>query len=263
MLSDYYKFFIDKDIHLIIIYIILGLIVYQIIKKVIISKTNKLKKKRQQTMQKLIQNIIKYAIIILVTATILNIVGVNVTSIVAGLGIASIVLSLALKDMLEDVFSGVSIVFEDQFDIGDYVEINGFEGTVIDIGLKSTKIKNIENTVKILANRTIIEVINYSKDFPNFIVDVPIPYEITNKKADKVVENIIKRIQKELPNQEEGPKLLGINKFNSSNIDYRLQVSVKINEQFSAKRQVNRIIKEEFDKEKISIPYEIIEVKNG
>ena len=263
MLLGFFKYLIDKDVHLIIIYIFLGWIIYEIIKAIIVNHTKRLKKKRQLTMQKLILNTVKYAIIILVGATILNILGVNVTSIVAGLGVASVILSLALKDVMQDILAGFSIIMEDQFDIGDLVEINGFTGTVIDLGLKSTKIKSYENTVKIISNITITEVINYSKSNPNLIIDIPIPYEIDNKQADKVIAKIIKRIEKELTDLKGEVKLWGLNKFADSHIDYRMLIPVKIDSQFAAKRQINRIIKEEYDKENISVPYNIIEVKNG
>mgnify|MGYP002575872792 FL=1 len=263
MIKDFLKFIIDKDVHLIIIYILLGWIVYQIIKGIIIRNTKRLKKKRQKTMQKLIQNIVKYVVIVLVGATILNILGVNVTSIVAGLGVVSVILSLALKDVMQDILAGLSIIFEDQFDIGDLVEINGFTGTVIDLGLKSTKIKSYENTLKIISNRSIIEVINYSKTNPNVIIDIPIPYEIDNKKTDKVIDKIIKRTEKEVETLKGNIENWGLNEFKDSCISYRIFVPVKQETQFSTKRKINRIIKEEFDKENISVPYNIIEVKNG
>ena len=263
MIKDFLKFIIDKDVHLIIIYILLGWIVYQIIKGIIIRNTKRLKKKRQKTMQKLIQNIVKYVVIVLVGATILNILGVNVTSIVAGLGVVSVILSLALKDVMQDILAGLSIIFEDQFDIGDLVEINGFTGTVIDLGLKSTKIKSYENTLKIISNRSIIEVINYSKTNPNVIIDIPIPYEIDNKKTDKVIDKIIKRTEKEVETLKGNIENWGLNQFKDSCISYRIFVPVKQETQFSTKRKINRIIKEEFDKENISVPYNIIEVKNG
>lgn len=263
MPSDYLKYVIDKNIHLIIIYIVLGFIVYNIIKSVMNKQTNKLKNNHQRTMHKLIQNIIKYIILILVMVSVLNILGVNVTSIIAGVGIASIVVGLALQDVMTDILSGISIVLEDQFDVGDYVEINGFEGTVLELGLKSTKIKNFQNTVKIIANRTITSVTNYSKDNPKIVIDVPIPYDIDNKEADKVLNKVLKRIEKEVPNQKDSAQLLGLQSFNSSNISYRILVSVKVNEQFIAKRQINRIVKEEFDKGSISIPFDIVEVRNG
>lgn len=263
MIIDFLKYIIDKEIHLILIYIIVGYIAYQIIKHIIVKNTQRLKKKRQKTMQKLIQNIVKYIIIILVSATILNILGVNVTSIVAGLGVASVILSLALKDVMQDILGGLSIIFEDQFDIGDLVEINGFTGTVIDLGLKSTKIQSYENTLKILANRNISEVTNYSKTNPNIIIDIPIPYEITQKQTDKIITSIITRIEKDITTLKGKVELWGLNEFKDSSISYRIKIPVKQETQFSTKRQINRIIKEEYDKEKISIPYNIIEVKNG
>ncbi len=260
---DFLKYFIEHNYHLIIIYIILGWIVYQIIKKIITKRTQKLKKKRQITMQKLIQNIAKYTIFILVAAGVLSILGINITSIVAGLGVASVILSLALKDMMQDVLSGMSIIMEDQFDIGDLVEINGFTGTVIDLGLKSTKIKSYENVVKIISNRTITEVINYSKTNPNLVVDIPMAYEVDSKLTDKVIKNIIKRIEKEVTTLVGPIDFWGLNEFADSSIKYRLLVPVKMDEQFSAERQINKIIKEEYDKENISIPFNIVEVRNG
>lgn len=260
---DFLKYFIEHNYHLIIIYIILGWIVYQIIKKIITKRTQKLKKKRQITMQKLIQNIAKYTIFVLVAAGVLSILGINITSIVAGLGVASVILSLALKDMMQDVLSGMSIIMEDQFDIGDLVEINGFTGTVIDLGLKSTKIKSYENVVKIISNRTITEVINYSKTNPNLVVDIPMAYEVDSKLTDKVIKNIIKRIEKEVTTLVGPIDFWGLNEFADSSIKYRLLVPVKMDEQFSAERQINKIIKEEYDKENISIPFNIVEVRNG
>jgi len=263
MFKDYLKYVIDKDIHLIIIYAIIGFIAYNVIKRLIERRTQKAKRNHQKTMYKLIQNVIKYVILLLVLVSILNILGINVTSIVAGVGIASIVVGLALQDVMTDILSGISIVLEDQFDVGDYVAINGFEGTVLELGLKSTKIRNFENTVKIISNRKITEVTNYSKINPKIVVDIPISYDVDNKKADKIIDNIIKRIEKEVDNQKDPVELLGLQKFNESSISYRILVSSKIDEQFKAKRQINRIIKEEFDKGNISVPFNIIEVRNG
>lgn len=263
MKQGFLKYVIDKDIHLIIIYIVMGFIIYHIIKSFMDRQTKKIKNNHQKTMHKLLQNIVKYVIIILVLIAVLNILGINVTSIVAGVGIASIVVGLALQDVMTDILSGISIVLEDQFDVGDYVSINGFEGTVLELGLKSTKIKNYENTVRIISNRKISEVTNYSKDNPKITIDIPISYDVDNKKADKVINNIIKKIEKNVESQKDPVELLGLQKFNDSSISYRILVSVKVNEQFTAKRQINRIIKEEFDKEGISVPFNIIEVRNG
>ena len=263
MLLNFLKYIVDKNIHLIIIYIVLGFILYNIIKSVMNKQTNKIKNNHQKTMHKLLQNIVKYIILILVLLSILNALGVNITSILAGVGIATVVIGLALQDIMTDILSGMSIVLENQFDVGDYIDINGFEGMVIELSLKSTKIQNFENTVKIIANRTITSVTNYSKANPKIILDIPISYDVDNKQADKVINNILKRIEKEVPNQKEKAELLGLQDFNSSSISYRIIVSVKVNEQFAARRQINRIIKEELDKSNMSVPFNIVEVRNG
>ena len=104
-MQDFWKYFIGHDLHLIIIYIVISYICYQIISKIITNQTKRIKKKRQQTMQRLLKNILKYVIIILVAVKTLSILGVDVTSIVAGLGVGAIVLSLALKDMMQDILS--------------------------------------------------------------------------------------------------------------------------------------------------------------
>lgn len=262
MLLKFWQYFLENDYHLIIIYIVLGYIVYEIIKRCLNKYTKSFRKKRQKTIQKLIQNIIKYIIILLVTARILSIIGINISSIVAGLGVASIILSLSLKDVMQDILSGVSIILEDQFDIGDLVEINGFMGTVIDLGLKSTKIKNYENIIKTISNRTITEVSNYSKSAPNIIMTIPMSYDVDSKLAKKVINNIIKEAQK-LENLTGEIKFLGLNSFKESYIEYTLMVPVKIDEQFALKRMINQIIKEEYDKAGVSVPFNIIEVKNG
>ena len=88
-------------------------------------------------------------------------------------------------------------------------------------------------------------------------------YEVDSKLTDKVIKNIIKRIEKEVTTLVGPIDFWGLNEFADSSIKYRLLVPVKMDEQFSAERQINKIIKEEYDKENISIPFNIVEVRNG
>lgn len=261
-IGEIFNYAIKHDYHLILIYILLGILLYKIFSFFVGKMTKKVNVKRKATVQKLVRNILKYAIITLVIVQILSLLGLNVTSIAAGLGIAGIIVGLAFQDIMKDVLVGLSIIFEEQFDVGDYVSINGFEGTVVDLGLKSTKLKSYENVVRVISNRNISEVTNYSKKDIKVRINIPIPYEIETKKADKIVEKIVDRIENEMKLVEKVDNW-GLNKFNSSDIEYTILVPVKPEEQWRAKRMVNRIIKEEFDKAKISIPFDIIEVRNG
>ena len=141
-----------------IIYIIIGFIIYKLLKKLvnnILLKAPKMKKQHQQranTIRIVILNIIKYSIMVIVLLAILANFGINVRSIVAGLGITTAILGLAFQDLAKDLIAGITIITENQFEVGDTIEYDGFMGEVIFLGLKTTRIKDYRGAVKIIAN---------------------------------------------------------------------------------------------------------------
>lgn len=245
------------------IYILIGYIAYKIIKRFLLKEMTKGSKKRKKTITKLIISSAKIVIVIIEIILILQLFGIDVTSLLAGLGIASVVLGLALQDIMKDILSGVFIVLEDQFDIGDMVEINNLTGTVDSIGVKSTKLHTFDGKTIIIPNRNIGEIINYSKRNMFAVVDIPIPYEEDLNKAEKAINKVAEIIEKELPNVIGKVEILGINELASSSINYRIMVETKGLGNFVIQRQIKKIVLEEFNKENISIPYNKVEVING
>lgn len=254
------KFFSSKEFFSFVGYILLGFILYIIIKGVF--NRTKSKTKRQETIKNLILSIIKYVIIIFIGLICLSIIGINVTSFLAGLGIAGVVVGLALQDIMKDILSGIFIISDDQFDVGDLVEINGFVGEVLSLGLKTTKLKNYEGKIKFISNRNISEVINYSKSNTMAVLDVPVSYEEDLKRVEKVLNNITKKIDQEIDTKN-STQILGINNFADSAIIYRIISEVKPAGHYEAQRIMRKIVKEEFDKNNITIPYNKLEVIDG
>ena len=261
-IKSFFEYFVKHNYHLIIIYIIVGYIVYQILSKAIKKGTSKIKTKRGATIATIIRHILKYAIAIIVVIASLNELGINVTSMLAGVGIIGVVVGLSLQDIMKDYLVGFSIVFEEQYDVGDYVEINGHVGTIKKLNLKTTTMQTFENVIITIPNRTITEVINYSQKNLNILVSIPMPYDVETKKADKIVENIAKRLEKEEDVMDK-VDILSFCSFEDSYIKYKIAIPVQSDSQFEMRRKANRIIKEEYDKAGISIPFNIIEVKNG
>ncbi len=261
-MSSFFKYFIKHDYHLIIIYIVLGYLVYMILSNIIKKSTSKIKTKRGATISTIIRHIIKYTIAIIVVISILNVLGINVTSMLAGVGIIGVVVGLSLQDIMKDYLVGFSIVFEEQYDVGDYVEINGHSGIIKKLNLKTTTLETFENVVITIPNRMITEVTNYSKKNLNLIISIPMPYDVDTKKADKVIQNIVKKLEKDedvIGNID----IWEFSSFEESYIKHKISMPVKNEAQFRARRKANKTIKEEFDKAGISIPFNIIEVKNG
>ncbi len=255
-------FLIKNNIHELILFIIIGLTIYIIIKKSLSTNQEKINRK-QQTIKKLIINISKYTIIIFLILKLLTILGINVRAIIAGLGVVSVVIGLALQDIMKDVLSGIFIIIENQYDVGDEVEINKYQGYVTELGLRSTRIKTFDSDLVTIANRNISEVKNCSKEQPTIILDLPFPYETPNQKVLEMLEKVKIRIEKELQNSIKDFKILGLQSFSESCIKYRITYNAKKDQRYSAKRTINMIIKEEYDNSKISIPYNILEVRNG
>lgn len=256
MFEDLSNFLMKKELLISIVIVIVAIVIYFIIKKIIHRLMNKnvsnskIDRKRK-TYMKLFNNIIKYILIILTVLAIMQVNGVNVSSLVAGLGLASAIAGLALQDALKDIIMGVNIIVDDYFAVGDVVKINNVEGKVIEVGLKTTKLKDIiTNDTFVIANRNIGEATNISTQLD---IDVPLPYE--NKVED--IEEILGRAISKIEQIEEVLKIeyRGLQEFGDSAILYKIRLYCKPEIKPQIKRDANRIIKLELDANNIDIPY--------
>lgn len=253
-----------KSLIVILIAFILYFIIKSIIKKIvnIKSEKNKHEKNRRKTVLVLFKNISKYVIIIITIICLLAIFHVNTTALVTSIGALSVVIGLVFQDLLKDILVGISIIMEDTFSLGDYVEINGFKGEVINFNFKSTRLKSLTNEVRIISNRNITEVTNYSLNKIMLLINVNAPYEEEYEKIESLLETIVKNLnKKEL--FDEIVLAPGIEELASSSVVYRISAIVNVKDQFVAKREILKEIKITFYKNKISIPYTQIEVHNA
>jgi len=252
-----------------IIYIIIGTILFNILKKVITKATTKkkyLKTEQQQklkTIRSLIINIVKYSIVITVILAILSNFGINVKSILAGLGIGTALIGLAFQDLAKDLIAGFSIIAEGEYEVGDTIEVEDFMGEVVAIGLRATRIRNYKGATKIIANHYMDNIINYSNSDSLAVVDVGISYENNEEEIEKTFDKLFQRLKGNVPNATKDLELWGINELADSSVVYRVVVATKPTMQFETERFLKKEIKKEFDKAGIKIPYQQIEVHNG
>lgn len=246
----------------ILLFILFYLIINRIIKNINRHKLIKKGDKRKQTLLLLINNIIKYVLMIICVLTILNIYGVDTTALITSLGLIGLGVSLALQDTLKDLLAGFFIIFENQYDIGDTITINNFKGEVISLGLKTTKIKAYTGEVNIVANRNIQEVINHSSSNSLAIVDFDISYEEDLDKVEEVLRNLCKKLSDELDNIKGSVELLGIEDLGSSGIKYRITVQTESMGQYKIQRKIRKAVKEELEKNGVEIPYTQVVIHN-
>ena len=243
-----------------IVYIVIGVVLNSIIRIVInkISK-NKYIDKKKMTIVSLIKNILKWLVIIFVILSILSVYGVDTTGIVASLGVAGLVIGLALQDIIADFVAGIFILFDDQYVIGDVVEVNGFKGEVIGFGLMSTKIKNATGEVLIISNSSFKEVINFSRTNSSLVITLDVAYDTDIDKLEEALSELEEDVNK-MENVIGNYKLLGINEFSSSSIKYIVSIECKANCQYQIKRDYFKLVKMVFDKYNIEIPYNKLDI---
>ena len=119
---------------------------------------------------------------------------------------------------------GIAIISEDQFEIGDTIEVNDFMGEVVSVGLKTTRIKDWKGRTKIIANHQITELINYNLSNNLAVVDIGLEYKENTEELSNKLNEICKRITKKLKNIKGEVKVLGINELGESSVVYRIVV---------------------------------------
>lgn len=193
-------------------------------------------KKRRQTIYKVTISFSRYLIVILVVAVLLGIWGINITPILAGIGIAGLVIGLGAQRLITDFISGLFIIFEHHFDVGDVVEVNGFKGQVIDIGLKTTRIRNWRNEVLIIANGNITEVKNFSLNNSVGYVEFNVPYRYDLNEVIKILENELPNELKDNPSIVEPPVIRGVTNLGEKGATIGVMIITKTEEHYGVQR---------------------------
>ena len=259
-------FFTKKEVYGVIIILAISYFIYHTIvifleSKIDNSVLNTYETKKKTTVNILIRKILRYVFFIIALLAILNLYGVNIKSMVAGIGIITTIIGLALQDTLKDIINGIHIITENYFIVGDIVRYNGFTGTVIEFGLKSTKIKNHAGETLMVNNRNIYEIVNVSQQNQNVQLELNIAYEEDVDKVEKVInEKILPEINKIESVKDNSPIYLGINELSESCVKYLIQYRCNRDSQWRTKREALKIVKKELNKANIKIPYPQVEV---
>ncbi len=220
-----------------------------------VGMKNTVNQRRKRTVARVTRSITKYFVGILTILIVLSVWGVNVAPALAGLGIMGLVIGLGAQKFINDLISGFFIIFEHHFDVGDKIEVQGFKGEVIDIGLKTTKIKNWKNEIKILSNGEINNLINFSKEFSVAVVDFGIAYSEDLQSTIDLLNKELPLMTKNFPEIVEDPKVLGVINLSNSSVDMRV-IAKTLNEQhYAIERELRKRIKEILDDNDIEIPF--------
>ena len=244
-----------------ILVIAIAFIIYQVV-DIVIQKSfgnrKEIANKKIKTYVRLIRSIIKYVMIILTVLIILQINGINVSSMVAGLGIVGIILGFAIQDALKDIIKVFDIISDSYYKVGDVIKFKDVTGKVLSIGIKTTKLEDV-NTFNIvsISNRNIeqVEVVS------NLInIDVPLPYELNIEGAEKVLNQMVQSIKK--LNKVNNAEYRGVNNLADSSIKYQIKVYTDPTNKVQIRRDSLREILLVLEDNNIAVPYNQLDIHN-
>ena len=242
------------------IVIVTSIILYSIVHAIVVrgeKKVNGKKLGRGRTYMSLILSCVRYIFIILTILTVLQVNGVDVTSIMAGLGLIGVIIGLAVQDALKDIIRGFSIVSDRYYSVGDVIKYNNEqEGKVVEIGLRSTKLKSITNGCTVTVANRLIEQAEQCANATTIII--PMPYEVKVTTAESVIAEIVEEIKKdELVTDAEN---LGVTDLAESSINYLVTIKTGAENRRKVRRAALRVTLLTLEKHNISVPYPQMDV---
>lgn len=214
--------------------------------------------KRAETLANILRTVGNTVVVIVALMMALRELGVDITPIVAGAGVVGLAVGFGAQSLIKDVISGFFILLENQFGVGDVIKAGGVAGLVERMNLRVTVLRDIDGAVHFIPNSEIKEVSNLTKEWSRVALDVGVAYR---EDIDQVIHTL-KEIGQGLSRDEvfgplvlEEPAVLGVERFDDSQVTIRMLVKTLPLKQWDVARELRRRIKKTFDAKGIEIPF--------
>lgn len=186
----------------------------------------------------------------------LSILGVNMVAVIASLGVLGLIVGFGAQTLIEDVITGLFIIFEGQFHVGDIIAIDNYRGTVTSIGIRTTQITDAGGNIKVINNSDIRTLVNLSEVASTAIADVGISYNADLEKAEQVILTLTEELPEMYPGIfHDRPTFMGVEELADSAVILRVVANVDEPNIYSGRRILLRELKLALDRNGIEIPF--------
>ena len=213
---------------------------------------------RSETLGSLFKNVATIIIYTFASLMVLSVLGFPVAPLLAGAGILGVALAFGAQSLVADFLSGIFIIMEDQYGVGDVADVGDATGTVEEVTLRITKIRSVDGVLWFVRNGEIVRVGNKSQNWSRTVLDVSVAYQTDLAQAKEVLAEVGSELYRD---REHGhllldiPEVWGVEELAADGILIRLVVNTKPGEQWTASRLLLERIKYAFDEHGIEIPF--------
>lgn len=212
---------------------------------------------RAQTIGSLLKSTISAVVVAVVVTMALARLGFNIGPLIASAGIIGLALGFGAQSLVKDYLAGIFLIFEDQYGIGDYVDVGSASGTVENIGLRVTQLRGLDGTAWYIRNGEVVRVGNFSQQWAQVVLDVPLPYHVEVTQARRVLHEVCQQFS-QLPAMRgkliDSPRIWGVEAVGGYSLVVRVSVKTLPSAKDTAARELRTRIKTRFDAEGWVIP---------
>jgi moderate conductance mechanosensitive channel len=212
-----------------------------------------LNEKRSRTLEAILKSILRYTVYFFGIVGIMTEIFGTISLTFAGIG--GVAIGFGAQSIIKDIINGFFILFEDQYAVGDYINIDEKAGIVETIELRVTKLRDFNGDLHIIPNGLISKVTNHSRGDIRILVEVDVPYEADINKVIAIINETCDKFKLNNENVVEGPKVLGVSALKESGITIKVMGKAKPMTQWDSEMELRKEIKLALEREKIEVPY--------
>ena len=221
----------------------------------------KAKTNRGNTLLKVTANLLKYIAAIVIVCGVLALLGVDIVTIVAGLGVIALIIGFGAESLISDVVTGMFILLDNQYNVGDIIEVNGFRGTVSEVGIRTTSLVDVGGNVKIINNSEMKNILNRSDNVSKAVADFPVPYKTDIAALEAKIPAMCEAIRaRNADVMLAAPVYMGVQQLDKSSVNLRFAVPVQEKDIFNGARILNRELLVEMRNAGVECPFTQIDI---
>jgi small-conductance mechanosensitive channel len=210
---------------------------------------------RVEALVTVLRSVASFAIWTVAAFMVLREFGINLGPLIAGAGIIGVAIGFGSQSLVRDFLSGIFILVEDQYGVGDTVDLGEATGVVEVVSLRTTRVRSVDGTVWHVPNGEIKRVGNKSQHWSRALLDIEIAYANDVEHARSVIKKVADRVWNEQEDVIEEPDLWGVENLGANGVTLRLVVKTRPSQQWVVSRLLRERIKAAFDEEGIEIPF--------
>ncbi|OAK55462.1 MULTISPECIES: mechanosensitive ion channel family protein [Nocardiaceae] len=216
------------------------------------------RRQRATTIGSVMKSGVSVVILTWFVLSVLDVVGVNVAPFIASAGIVGVALGFGAQNLVRDFLSGIFMLLEDQYGVGDVVDLGEAIGTVESVGLRVTTVRDVNGTVWYCRNGEVLRVGNMSQGFAVAVLDLPVAHTANVDEACEVAEKAALDVVESNVFEEDllgAPEMLGVNAVSADTVTIRITVKTRPGRQWAVQRGMHREILQAFENAGVRAPY--------